>query len=136
VDPTEFDENQNELNICKRMHRKPASSSTHQKYFLQQNAQWDLCPKALGKLQQLCRHPKVCRRSRHHSTNAHVQLVELFKKLSIFDRFLTPAILLAMIIGVIIGEFVPNVQHAFDTIRFDSVSVREWNFSQSIIALN
>lgn len=30
-----------------------------------------------------------------------------------------------MIIGVIIGEFVPNVQEAFDTVRFDSVSVRE-----------
>ncbi|KAH9990653.1 sodium bile acid symporter family-domain-containing protein [Russula compacta] len=48
---------------------------------------------------------------------------ELFKKLSIVDRLLTPAILVAMIIGVVIGEFAPNVQHAFDTIRFDSVSV-------------
>ncbi|KAF8063603.1 sodium bile acid symporter family-domain-containing protein [Lyophyllum atratum] len=28
-----------------------------------------------------------------------------------------------MIIGVVIGEFVPNVQNAFDTVRFDSVSV-------------
>ncbi|KAI0072390.1 arsenical-resistance protein ACR3 [Panus rudis PR-1116 ss-1] len=28
-----------------------------------------------------------------------------------------------MIVGVIIGEFVPNVQNAFDTVRFQSVSV-------------
>ncbi|OBZ67159.1 Arsenite resistance protein ArsB [Grifola frondosa] len=28
-----------------------------------------------------------------------------------------------MIVGVIIGEFVPNVQNAFDTVRFHSVSV-------------
>ncbi|KAG5651077.1 hypothetical protein H0H81_009965 [Sphagnurus paluster] len=30
---------------------------------------------------------------------------------------------MVMIIGVIIGEFVPNVQKVFDTVRFDSVSV-------------
>ncbi|OBZ67187.1 Arsenite resistance protein ArsB [Grifola frondosa] len=47
----------------------------------------------------------------------------LVKKLSILDRLLTPAILLTMIVGVIIGEFVPNVQNAFDTVRFHSVSV-------------
>ncbi|KAI0958845.1 hypothetical protein AcV7_004546 [Taiwanofungus camphoratus] len=47
----------------------------------------------------------------------------LIKKLSLTDKLLTPAILLAMIVGVIIGEFVPNVQPAFDTARFASVSV-------------
>ena len=47
-------------------------------------------------------------------------------QLSILDRLLTPLILLCMIVGVIIGEFVPNVQHAFDTVRFKSVSVREF----------
>jgi ACR3 family arsenite transporter len=49
----------------------------------------------------------------------------IFHKLSILDRFLTPAILLTMIIGVIIGEFVPSIQQAFDVARFDSVSVRK-----------
>lgn len=39
---------------------------------------------------------------------------------------MTPLILLCMIVGVIIGEFVANVQHAFDTVRFKSVSVREF----------
>ena len=33
-----------------------------------------------------------------------------------------------MIIGVIIGEFDPHVQQAFDTVRFDSVSVRTYTF--------
>lgn len=50
----------------------------------------------------------------------------LIKKLSLTDKLLTPAILLAMIVGVIIGEFVPNVQPAFDTARFASVSVRTY----------
>lgn len=46
-------------------------------------------------------------------------------QLSLLDRLLTPLILLCMIVGVIIGEFVGNVQHAFDTVRFKSVSVRK-----------
>jgi hypothetical protein len=33
-----------------------------------------------------------------------------------------------MVVGVVIGEFVPNVQKAFDTARFNSVSVRECLF--------
>ncbi|KAJ7848592.1 sodium bile acid symporter family-domain-containing protein [Mycena olivaceomarginata] len=48
---------------------------------------------------------------------------DLFKRLSILDRLLTPAILVAMIVGVIIGEYVPTVQEAFDTARFDGVSI-------------
>ncbi|RPD59888.1 arsenical-resistance protein ACR3, partial [Lentinus tigrinus ALCF2SS1-6] len=44
------------------------------------------------------------------------------KKLGILDRLLTPAILICMIIGVLIGNFVPGVQAAFDTARFQSVS--------------
>ncbi|KIM91942.1 hypothetical protein PILCRDRAFT_57518 [Piloderma croceum F 1598] len=47
----------------------------------------------------------------------------LFQKLNILDRLLTPAILVFMILGVIIGEFAPHVQEAFDTARFDGVSV-------------
>ncbi|KAF7977754.1 hypothetical protein HWV62_2846 [Athelia sp. TMB] len=53
------------------------------------------------------------------------QAQALFKKLSILDRLLTPAILVCMIIGVIIGVYTPNVQEAFDTVRFQSVSVRK-----------
>ena len=49
----------------------------------------------------------------------------LFKQLSIADRLLTPAILLAMIIGVVIGEYAHHVQKAFNTARFDTVSIRE-----------
>jgi len=48
---------------------------------------------------------------------------ELFNKLSILDRLLSPAILFVMVVGVVVGEFVPNVQKAFDTARFDSVSI-------------
>ncbi|KAJ6590684.1 sodium bile acid symporter family-domain-containing protein [Mycena vulgaris] len=47
----------------------------------------------------------------------------VFKRLSILDRLLTPAILLTMIVGVLIGNYVPGVQDAFDTARFDGVSI-------------
>ena len=49
----------------------------------------------------------------------------LFQKLSILDRLLTPAILVCMVVGVVIGEFVPGMQQAFDTVKFYSVSVRK-----------
>ncbi|KZV76086.1 arsenical-resistance protein ACR3 [Peniophora sp. CONT] len=45
-----------------------------------------------------------------------------FMELSWTDRLLTPAILLSMIVGVIIGEFVPGVQQAFDLAQFRGVS--------------
>ncbi|GLB37286.1 putative arsenical-resistance protein ACR3 [Lyophyllum shimeji] len=48
---------------------------------------------------------------------------EIFNKLGLLDKLLSPLIILVMIVGVVIGEFVPNVQEAFDTVRFDSVSV-------------
>lgn len=47
----------------------------------------------------------------------------LFAKLSLLDRLLTPLIFLSMVVGVLIGVFVKNVQHAFDTVQFHSVSV-------------
>lgn len=50
----------------------------------------------------------------------------LFKELSILDRLLTPAILICMVIGVIIGVYSSDVQEAFDTVRFESVSIREF----------
>ena len=56
---------------------------------------------------------------------SELDAVGVFLGLSIQDRLLSPLIVLAMIIGVIIGEFCPNAQHALDTVRFDSVSVRQ-----------
>jgi ACR3 family arsenite transporter len=47
----------------------------------------------------------------------------LLRKLGFLDRFLVVWILLAMIIGVIIGYFAPNVQESFETVQFGSVSV-------------
>ena len=52
-------------------------------------------------------------------------LIAIFTKLGILDRLLTPAILICMILGVVIGEFAPHVQQSFNTARFDSVSVRK-----------
>jgi ACR3 family arsenite transporter len=53
------------------------------------------------------------------------QLPVLFQRLGILDRLLTPLILISMVVGVVIGEFVPGVQPAFDTVQFYGVSVRE-----------
>lgn len=49
-----------------------------------------------------------------------------FMELSWTDRLLTPAILLSMIAGVIIGEFVHGVQNAFDLAQFRGVSARSY----------
>ncbi|KAF8345285.1 sodium bile acid symporter family-domain-containing protein [Amanita rubescens] len=57
------------------------------------------------------------------STQELVPSRGIFLGLSIQDRLLSPLIIVVMIVGVVIGEFCPNVQHAFDTVRFDSVSV-------------
>jgi ACR3 family arsenite efflux pump ArsB len=53
-----------------------------------------------------------------------IPVIVLFKRLGLLDRLLSPAILLTMIIGVIIGEFAPGIRKAFDTARFDTVSIR------------
>lgn len=47
-----------------------------------------------------------------------------FKELSTQDKLLSPFILLAMILGVVIGEFAPKVRTALDTAKFESVSLR------------
>jgi ACR3 family arsenite transporter len=49
--------------------------------------------------------------------------IALLRQLGFLDRFLVIWILLAMIIGVIIGYFAPNVQESFSTVQFGSVSV-------------
>ena len=54
-----------------------------------------------------------------------IYLTALMKKLSVLDRLLTPAILVCMVVGVLIGNYVPGVQAAFDTARFQSVSARK-----------
>jgi hypothetical protein len=55
--------------------------------------------------------------------------IALFQKLSVLDRLLTPAILVCMVVGVVIGVFVPGVQQAFDTVKFYGVSVRKHLYS-------
>ena len=47
----------------------------------------------------------------------------LLRQLSFLDRFLVLWILLAMIMGVLIGYYVPGVQESFQTVQFASVSV-------------
>ncbi|KAJ8657261.1 arsenical-resistance protein [Lichtheimia ornata] len=47
----------------------------------------------------------------------------LVRQLSFLDRFLVLWILIAMIVGVVIGYYVPSVQTAFQTVQFHSVSV-------------
>ena len=52
-------------------------------------------------------------------------LSDIFKKLGILDKLLSPLIILFMILGVVIGEYAPHVQQTFDVIDFHGVSVRE-----------
>ncbi|KAI8365946.1 arsenical-resistance protein [Radiomyces spectabilis] len=47
----------------------------------------------------------------------------LIRQLGILDRFLVLWILIAMVVGVVIGYFVPGVQQSFETVQFGSVSV-------------
>ncbi|KAG2182019.1 hypothetical protein INT43_006945 [Umbelopsis isabellina] len=56
-------------------------------------------------------------------TNLIFQNLDLLHKLNFIDRFLALWILLAMVIGVLIGYYVPGVEPAFATVQFSSVSV-------------
>ncbi|KAM6499650.1 arsenical-resistance protein ACR3 [Amanita muscaria] len=47
----------------------------------------------------------------------------VFRRLSIQDRLLSPLIIIVMVVGVVVGEYHQNVQHAFETVRFYGVSV-------------
>ena len=46
-----------------------------------------------------------------------------FKSLGLLDRFLAVWILLAMVVGVILGNFVPNIAQALEKGEFAGVSV-------------
>ncbi|KAG2227960.1 hypothetical protein INT45_011984 [Circinella minor] len=48
---------------------------------------------------------------------------ETRRRLSFLDCYLAVFILLAMVVGVLIGYYVPNIQHSFETVQFDTVSV-------------
>jgi ACR3 family arsenite transporter len=96
-----------------------------------------MCTNNQGQVEDTCdradSHPEVFTNApkgsiRHLRTGRRTntdQLSVLFQRLGILDRLLTPLILISMVVGVLIGEFVPGVQSAFDTVQFDSVSVRE-----------
>ena len=49
----------------------------------------------------------------------------VFNELGILDKLLTPIILLFMILGVVIGEYAPQVKDALDTVKIHKVSARE-----------
>jgi ACR3 family arsenite transporter len=59
---------------------------------------------------------------RLYKKNTHT-ITALLRRMGFLDRFLAVWILLAMIIGVVIGYFSPNVQASFETVQFGSVSV-------------
>lgn len=50
------------------------------------------------------------------------------KKLSLLDKLLTPLVLASMVLGVILGEFVPSMRDALDAARFDTVSLRKSHY--------
>ena len=50
----------------------------------------------------------------------------ILKGLSWLDRFLAPLVLLAMILGVVIGKFAPNVDSVLNGAKFEGVSARKF----------
>lgn len=59
----------------------------------------------------------------------------LIKGLSILDRFLALLVLIAMILGVVIGVYAPGAQAAFSGAEFAHTSVRECSPKSSAIDL-
>ena len=59
-----------------------------------------------------------------------------FKELSILDRLLTPSVFIAMVVGVLIGEFAPNVRTTLNTAKFNGVSIRAQFFPLMIGKIN
>ena len=57
------------------------------------------------------------------STDPHASKVSAFKSLGLLDRFLALWIFLTMLIGIILGNFVPNIGPALQRGKFVGVSV-------------
>ncbi|KAH6911582.1 arsenite transporter [Coprinopsis sp. MPI-PUGE-AT-0042] len=47
----------------------------------------------------------------------------MFAELSIFDKLLTPLIIITMIVGVVLGRYVPEIKSGLDAAKFHNVSV-------------
>lgn len=77
---------------------------------------------------------EVCtQRTAQVPSRTHIKNAGLLLQLSWLDRLLSPLILLSMIIGVIIGEFAPNVQSTFDTVKLHNVSARSYEYTRMSI---
>lgn len=65
-------------------------------------------------------------KSEKHVTNAQpapqLSAKAIFQELGVLDRLLTPLILIFMIVGVVIGQYAPQVKDALDTVKFYGVS--------------
>ncbi|RUS29499.1 sodium bile acid symporter family-domain-containing protein [Jimgerdemannia flammicorona] len=64
------------------------------------------------------KHDLLANRDRHIP-----HLPAVFRGLSLLDRYLFVWILLVMVIGILLGYFVPSIQAAFETAQLDSVSL-------------